>query len=104
MYDVACLLGCSISSALRREHERAILQHYYDQVKSIAADKFKPTFQEIWYLFKRQLAIESIFLMAWAPTIVIAEKKRDKNATREDEIRFLKDIRAVYDDSISSIC
>lgn len=93
----------SVSTELRRNHEQDILRYYYDTVKSIAGDKFSITFDQVVYLYRRLLAIESVFLVSWMPAMMAIAVKSEGDQKVKDERRFLENVKAVFDDSIGAI-
>lgn len=93
----------SVGTETRRRHEPEILRYYYDTVKSIAGDKFSITYDQVVYLYKRLVALLSIFLVSWIPVMMTIGAKSEGDQSKEDARGYRERVNAVYGDSVGAL-
>lgn len=98
---MARLLSSSLSPEIRRQHEVEILRLFYDEVKSIAKDKFGAAFDQIVELYKNHFVVETFFSLSFIfnaiPIMAQGEGKEKEN----EENKMLDRVQAALDDSIA---
>jgi len=99
-YDVARLFTFSVDYKIRRQHQEEILRRYYDEVKSIAGDKFKATFEQFRRNHDRQFALGILMMVAGLPTLITVIVKSEGEQKVKDEKIVLEKTKANYDDAL----
>jgi len=96
--DLAHFLNFSVSHELRRQHEYEFLRRYYDEVKSLAGDKFAATFDQILRIYEREGAMEALVRNAWSPAMVQALATGEGEEWKKAERIILDRLKAGFED------
>jgi len=103
--DFGRLFCFSVPPVLRREHYNDILRRYYDEVKSIAGDKFKASFGQFRTLVDRQFALGAVaaILDVAGMCEMLARGGGDGEQKQKDELKALEFLKANYDDAANML-
>jgi hypothetical protein len=97
---VGRLLSFSVSHKIRRDHNEEIIRRYYDEVKSIAGDKFKASFDQIRRLIDRHFALSAVLMVSSIPMVNHVMVKSEGEQKVKDEKDVLERVKANYDDGL----
>jgi len=89
-YDVGRLFYYSLSCDLRHKHYDDILRRYYDEVKSLAGDKFKANFDQLHRLVDRQFALGAISALSNVDLICSVIVKSEGEQKKEKVLNMLR--------------
>jgi len=100
-YDVGRLFCISVPFEVRRNHYDDVVRRYYDEVKSIAGDKFKATFEQFRLLTDRQFAYCAISAVSSVFELCEVMVKSEGEQKLKDEQKTVELLKANYDDAMS---
>jgi len=100
-FDVAGLLTISVHHKLRHQHEDEFIQYYYNEVKSLAGEKYKLSLEQFRRLYDRHFAFKAILHLSWGVVMREVVIKSDGQERVKEEKEWLDTIKALFDDGMA---